>query len=335
MERTPFTRFAVISLLLSSAGFCVPGFAQLPQDSQMPSLPTPVPAPPPPDPTPDEEEGESYDTIIRASDAPWVLPDPLRKKLELKARIYHEVLRSFVADETVRRAEYKDGAVGKERVTSYGYVLVAEPGTDKTRESRREFDRKGQLKPEEVDDEEPFPPAYEWVLLFSRVNQTRFAYRHVGQRFDGFDVVHEIEFKGDLSFTDGRDIRQWEGRVLIDAFTFSPLEVEAQPTGQHERMQQLFDLYNRSFNIMGFRTGKKPNGYRATVDFGFRHTLRGPVPVRLTFPTRLRYDTHRAITPRRTTPIRASIRTYSNYQFTTTKISDSIYGEIREADGVE
>ena len=43
----------------------------------------------------------------------------------------------------------------------------------------------------------------------------------LGDGFEGFDWVRRIQFRGALPFTDGRDIRQWEGTVLVDAFTHS------------------------------------------------------------------------------------------------------------------
>ena len=65
----------------------------------------------------------------------------------------------------------------------------------------------GRIKGEAID-EEPFPPAYAWVFLFSRFHEPYFVFRLLDTKFDGFDYVHEIQFKGSLSFTDGKDIRQ-------------------------------------------------------------------------------------------------------------------------------
>ena len=66
--------------------------------------------------------------------------------------------------------------------------------------------------------------------MFSDVKEPYFDFRLVETRFDGFDLVHEIQFRGSLPFTDGKDIRQWEGVVLIDAFKFTPLEIRRQGT---------------------------------------------------------------------------------------------------------
>ena len=75
--------------------------------------------------------------------------------------------------------------------------------------------------------------------------------------------------------------------------------------------RQMFDHYNRSFNVLGMRTGKKPLGYRAHVEFGYRRELGNSQQVRLTFPTQLRYDTEKAVSPRQVQPLRASTRSYT------------------------
>jgi hypothetical protein len=300
------------------------------EDNQTPSLPIPTPPPPPPEKPP--ESAVEYKKVVEDSGEPWDMPEDLLANLAHKARIYQAVLQSFTCDESVRRAEYGGGGdVDKEKENRYGYLLVKDPLSERIRESRREFSKKGELKSGEVADAEPFPPAYEWVFLFSDYHQSLFSYRYVGQQFDGFDLVHEIEFKGALPFTSGRDIRQWEGRVLVDAFTFTPIEVHAEPTGQRERIRQMFAEYNKSFNALGMRTGKKPLGYQAQVRFGYRKDLQSTEPIRLTFPTELRYDTERAVGPHSISPVRASTRTYTNYKFYTTEISPEMLGELAQA----
>lgn len=298
------------ALLWASGGIAA---AQL-GERQPQGLPDSVPPPLPPREPPKDAPG--YDAVITETGQPWELPLDLRAALEHKARTYESYLQSFTCDETVRRAEYDSGEVTKERVQNYGYLLVKDATSDRVRESRREFAKNGELRPSEVLDEEPFPPAYEWVFLFSTFHQPLFSYRYVGQYFDGFDLVYEVQFRGALPFTDGRDIRQWEGRVLLDAFTYTPLDVEAEPSGQRDRVAQLFDSYNRSFNILGMRTGKRPLTHHAHIELGLHKELPGS-GIRLTFPTQLRYDTRSAVSPRQVVPVRASTRKYSNYKFFT------------------
>jgi len=303
-----------------------PSAAQF-EDTNQPDLPMPIP---PPMPTKEPvEDAPEYEPLVEKTDEAWELPEELLRNLARKARIYQAVLQSFTCDESVRRAKYDGGgAVSSEKENLYGYLLVKDPLSERIRESRQEFNKKGGLKDGEVLDAEPFPPAYEWVALFSDFNQSLFSYRHIGQHFDGFDVVHEIEFKGALPFSSGRDIRQWEGRVLVDAFTFTPLEVFAEPTGQQERIAASFAEFNKSFNVMGMRTGKKPMAYQAHVRFGFRKDLQASAPIRLTFPTELRYDTQQAVGPRSIVNVSASTRLYKNYKFYTTEISDEMLGDM-------
>jgi len=128
--------------------------------------------------------------------------------------------------------------------------------------------------------------------------------------------VHEIQFRGSLPFTTGQDIRQWEGAVLIDAVNYTPLEIRAEPLGQGERIDALYRQWSSSFNLLGMRTGQKPLGYRAHIQF--RHKQEG-----LSFPTELRYDTFRAVSPTQIVPHRASTRVYDDYRiFTSTATPD-------------
>jgi len=271
-------------------------------------LPDAVPPPLPPR-EPDEDLGH-YDSILGVSDAPWGLPGELLDPLFEKAAVYRDYTRRFTCVETARLAQYGSGGeADKEKIRRYGYLLVKDVVGETVREFRQEIAKDGSLKAAEVKDEEPFPPAYSWVFLFSRFNEPYFAYRSLGDRFDGFDWVYEIQFKGSLPFTDGKDIRQWEGVVLVDAVTFTPLEIHAEPTGQGDRINALYRRWARSFNLVGVRLAPRPFGYRANIQFRYRREG-------LSFPTELRYDTFRAVGGNEVTPVRASTRTYSDYAIT-------------------
>ena len=177
------------------------------------------------------------------------------------------------------------------------------------------------MRPGEIKDQEPFPPAYEWVFLFSPFNEPYFRYRFVEDRFDGYDWVLVIQFKGSLPFTDGKNIRQWEGTALVDAVTFTPIEIRAEPQGQQDRIRQLYQNYNKSFNVMGMRTAPKPLGYRAMIQF--RHSKDS-----LSCPTELRYDTFRAVSMNQVAPTKASIRTYSHYRIYRTTATPEVADKV-------
>jgi hypothetical protein len=246
-------------------------------------------------------------TLLPDDGSPWGLAGELSTKLAAVADKYRDYAVKFTCTETVRRAKFDDREAKKESSHSYGYLL--ERGDGQTiREFRQKMKADGGVSAAEVNDAEAFPPAYEWVFLFSKANQPYFAYRERGDRFEGYDWVRIFEFKGAIPYTDGRDIRQWDGVALLDATTLTPVEIRAEPGHQQERLKLLFERWSQSFNIVGFRTGPKAIGFSGRVLFQTRRD-------QLTFPTQLRYATFRAVTPKSTEPTEASTRDYSAYHF--------------------
>ncbi len=305
---------ALLGLTVSFA----PVSAQI-EDSQQ-ELPGSVPLPLPPKLPP--EDAPKYKPLVEDVPGEWVLPEELVESLQWTAGVYEEYARKFTCKETARLADYDQmGEVTKERVRSYGYLLLRGSMLEELREFRQEM-KDGKLKQGEVLDQEPFPPAYSWVFLFSAFFEPYFDFRLLDSRFEGFDLVYEIQFRGSLPFTDGKDIRQWQGRVLVDRFRYTPLLIEAEPSGQSERLEALYRLWAKSFNVLGFRTGKKPLGYQASIQFDFR---KGD----LTFPTTLRYDTQRAVSPYQLVTVQASTRAYSDYRFTGVTAEPSIGQVVR------
>jgi hypothetical protein len=309
-----------IALALALA-LALPAGASAQADTRQSGLPDPIPPPLPPPPKPDDAFG--YEPLVPESDLPWGLDAELLAPLHRAAEIYRAYMRKFTCEEEARVAEYGEtGEVSDEKVRHYGYILVKSSTGDAVREYRQEIGKNGELKSGEVRDEEPFPPAYAWVFLFSRFNENYFSYRYIEERFDGFDWVHEIQFKGSQPFTDGKDIRQWEGSVLIDAVTHTPIEIRAEPLGQLERIRALYQRWASSFNFMGMRSAPKPLGFRAEIQFRERRES-------LAFPTELRYDTFRAVGAGDVVPTRASVRSYRNYRIQRVDV-DSEVGETVE-----
>jgi len=302
-------RRSCTACVLLALGLLVPVPPVLGQEPPAHDQSEPDPIPPPvPKPKAPEQAG-NYEPLVPDSDDPWGLDPSLLEMLFEKAVVYRDFTRRFTCTETARLADYDGtGTVSDERIRRYGYLLTTSAAGDSVRELRQLVGRNGTLKPDPVEDEEPFPPAYAWVFLFSRFNEPYFGFRYLGDRFDGFDWVHEIQFKGGLPFTDGKDIRQWEGMALVDAVTFNPIEIRAEPTGQRERIDALYRRWSGSFNVLGMHSAPKPLGFRARIQF--RDRKKG-----LSFPTELRYDTFRAVSPQRIVPTKASTRSYQNYQF--------------------
>jgi hypothetical protein len=314
----PTTTLAGLTLLGLALLFAPPALAQI--EDRQDNLPDPIPPPLPKQAPP--EDAPKYESIIEdAPEEAWHLPADILAGVQATAAVYADYARRFVCVEEARLADY-DAAqqVKKEKIRDYGYLLLRGSVGDPVREFRQHLAKDGTPKGE-VDDSEPFPPAYAWVFLFSKFFEPYFDFRLVDTRFEGFDLVHEIHFRGSLPFTDGKDIRQWEGRVLVDAFYYTPLQLEAEPVGQKERLDGLFRLWSQSFNLLGFRTGKKPLGYHARLEFGLK---KGD----LRLPTTLRYDTRRVVAPEQLVMVSASTRSYSDYRFTDVTAEDPRIGPV-------
>jgi hypothetical protein len=276
-----------------------------------------APPQPPPEKSDEKDEGEpdpAYMTLLPDDGTPWGLPAELQARLAAVAEQYLDYAVKFTSVETVRKAKFSDGEAKKETSRQYGYLL--ERGADQSiLEFRQKMKSDGTITSTEVNDSEAFPPAYAWVFLFSKQNQPYFAYRERGDRFEGYDWVRIFEFKGAVPYTDGKEIRQWDGVVLVDAATLTPVEIRAEPSHQAERLKMLFDRWSQSFNVIGFRVGPKPFGYSGRVLYQTRKD-------NLTFPTQLRYTTFRAVSPKRTESTDASTRDYSQYKFFKTESNE-------------
>jgi hypothetical protein len=284
------------------------------------NLPDPIP-PPLPRKEPREDVREYEGIIPDAPEEAWGLPQEILEAVQATAAVYEDYARRFVCHEEARLADYDQAdQVKKEKTRKYGYLLLRGSVGEPVNEFRQNIGKDGQYKGQ-VDDAEPFPPAYAWVFLFSRFFEPYFDFRLVDTRFEGFDLVHEIHFRGSVPFTDGRDIRQWEGKILVDAFYSTPIELKAEPVGQRERLEALYSLWAQSFNLLGFRMGKKPLGHYATLRFEVK---KGD----LRLPTMLRYDTHRVIGPQQVMMVRASTRSYSQYRFTDVTAEDPRIGKL-------
>jgi hypothetical protein len=276
--------------------------------TEPPMLPPPRPPQPSPTPSGDTDTTDpAYMSLLPDDGSPWGLQPEMAEKLAGVAENYLDYAVRFACTEAVRRAKFTDGEAKKETVKRYGYILERGDGRD-VAEYRQKLRNDGSVTDTVVNDAEAFPPAYAWVFLFAKVNQPYFAYRERGDRFEGYDWVRIFEFKGAIPYTDGRDIRQWDGVVLVDATTLTPVEIRAEPSRQAERLKMMFDRWAQSFNIVGFRTGPKPEGFSGRVLFQSRRD-------KLTFPTELRYTSFRAVSPKHTEPTTASTREYSDYKF--------------------
>lgn len=249
----------------------------------------------------------------------WGLPRRWLVRLAQQADAYLDRSYRFTCVETSRRVRYREvRPVIRER--KYEYVPGGIYAGNTVPEFRLQIAPRGRVGKPVKARAEPFPSADDWTQLFSARNQPFFMYRDLGVRLEGFDLVREIEFRGWLRFTDGRDIREWEGIALVEASGFRIVGVRARPKDQQVRVAYLFDKWARSLKIsvglfagpwflpiVTFRTARRPLAYHCEVRFDhWRQEIR--------LPTLLRYETRRAVSRKRTERRLVSTRRYEHYR---------------------
>ena len=262
---------------------------------------------PPPLPPPTYEAAREHRPVVRETGQPWGLSEALLARLAAQAERHAELAFKFTCDETVFVGRYGGGdSADKEKTRKFAYFLVRDGPEGSLTEHRRKLTGggKGSFR-----DDDLVPPPYAWSSLFGVSNRSYFSFRHVGERTVGFDRAHEIQFRGVLPYHKGRDIREWEGTILVDAADGAPLSIVAEPRGQHARLQQVHRRYVQAFKIMGISLRRRPLGVRLELAFGQLIDERR-------FPTRSRVDRFQMVTAGRVIPLRASTRLYCNYRFT-------------------
>lgn len=250
-----------------------------------------------------------------ADPAPWGLPEPLLDGLTAAAEAYLERSYRFTCVETLRSVRYgPQRAALRERL--FEYVPRGTHAGREMREFRLQIDPQGRAGKLVTGGAPRFPTADEWTQLFSVWNRPHFMYRDLGTRRDDFDLVREIEFRGWRTFTDGRDIREWEGVALVEVERLRLVEVRARPRNQAARLAFSFDRWARSWKIsfgifagpwfvplVTIRTVRAPLAYQAHVRFDhWREDIR--------LPTLLQYDTLRVVGRSRLERHRVSTRLY-------------------------
>jgi hypothetical protein len=246
------------------------------------------------------------------------LPLELRSSLESVAETYADHALRFAATEVVRWARYgKDGEATRERSTPTGYVLVRNP-EDGTLEEHRD----GKVDAERL----PVPPAYEWTLLFHPVHRGHIDFHDEGFESLGFRLGRRIGFRGALPYIDGTDVREWEGTILLDDVTLLPIELDARPRGQAERLRARYLKRQESLKISvtlfggklwTFRTVERPLGQRIRVRFA-------PQANGLALPVEYRIETFEQVARDTTRPRTQAVRTYRDYRFFRTETEERL-----------
>jgi hypothetical protein len=217
-----------------------------------------------------------------ASEPSWRLAPWLSRELAAQAEAYRAHRTGFTSLEEIRSTRYRDDE--RKRALPYGPPLPGLPYDDESSpEFRLRTERTGSRQKRAPGKLKRFPSAHDWAMLFSAENQPFFMCREIGIRLEGFDLIREIRFRGALPFTDGRDIREWEGVALVDAARFRVIEIRARPGNQAARLRWLFERWSRSFKItigisagpffipgLSIRFARRPLAYRCFVRFDDR-----------------------------------------------------------------
>jgi hypothetical protein len=205
------------------------------------------------------------DPYAQDQGAPWGLPEELLERLALRAAEYEAAASEFECSETTQRVKYPRGraAEGATREATYTFAFADGSITPvSVHGSGKSVKRYGKSNA---------PPAHAWTQLFTKRNQPYFAYRDLGEVPHAFGKARKIQFRGSLPYSDGADVRQWEGTVLIDPYSLQPLELDAQPLHLWPRLERQRREYVRSFKIAFFglliRFKKRPIAERVHVRF--------------------------------------------------------------------
>jgi hypothetical protein len=245
----------------------------------------------------------------------WRLSPWLSVELAAQADAYLAHRTGFTALEDIRSTRYRTEE--RKGDLPYGPSLRGLPyGDESNPEFQLRLEHTGRRHKRVPGKLNRFPSPHDWATLFSTENQPFFMFREVGTRLEGFDLVREIRFRGALPFTDGRDIREWEGVALVDAGLFRIIEIRARPGNQEARLRWRFERWSRSFKITigifagpffipgpSIRFARRPLAYRCFVRFDERRE-------EIWLPTLLSYEIRRAVSRERTVLRLLSTRRY-------------------------
>lgn len=248
------------------------------------------------------------------------LPPGLLDKLSKKSQEYENYALKFICTEISRRATYdqSSGEYGIEKLENLDYLLEANPYEGRFSAYRQKIKKTSSgtyRRP--IHFKMNFPEAYSWVFIFSKNFRNVMKYGYHGKEIYGYKLAHVISFRGFQPFSDGKDIREWEGQLWIEEGTWNILKVEATPIHQEDILEIKRLEYNRAFSIMGIKLKKKPLGYSCTVYFDFEQEG-------LSFPTEARNEIFEPIGKKKIRPHSAIILNYVDYHFFKTKAREEM-----------
>lgn len=244
-------------------------------------------------------------------------PEHLLDRLSEKSEEYERYALKFVCTEILRKASYNlaKKEYKKEDFEHMDYLLEINP--EKGRFSAFRQKARKTTPGRAVNIEMNFPEAYSWVFIFSKNFRNSMKYGYHGKEIYFYKLAHIISFRGFQPFTDGKDIRQWEGRLWVEEGTWNILKVEAKPIHQDDILELKRLEYNRAFSFMGLKFKKKPLGYSCTVYFDFEHEG-------LSFPTEARNEMFQPVSEKENAPHSKIILSYADYLFFKTESREEV-----------
>jgi hypothetical protein len=237
--------------------------------------------------------------------APWKLPEDMLDRLTRRAEEYERAALSLECRETMHRVKFpRSGKTAEHAANEVTYLLELEDGSlVPVRRRGRSIRRPRKMAA---------PPAHAWTQLFAAHIQPYMAYRDVGEVPHAFGPARKIQFRGAVPYTDGRDIREWEGTVLVDSFSLLPLEIDARPLNFWPRLRHQHAVYLQSFRFVffgiPFRFKKKPLGERVHVRFDMQSND-------LTLPVAAQVETVEMVSPDQVVARSRTRVDYDSYQF--------------------
>ncbi len=254
------------------------------------------------------------------------LPTGLLDKLAAKSKEYEQYALKFVCTEITRKASYipSKGEYRREKLEHLDYLLEVNPHDGRFSAYRQRVNKTiYRITRSEVKREMNFPEPYSWIFIFSRNFRNTMKYGYLGKEIYPYKLAHIISFRGFQPFSDGRDIREWEGKLWVEEKTWNILKVEAKPIHQDDILELKRLEYNRAFSFMGIKLKKKPIGFSCTVYFDFEHEG-------LSFPTEARYELFEQISEKETRPHSKIILSYADYHFFRTESKEEILRFLKD-----
>lgn len=266
---------------------------------------------------PDEEKKEK--ALYQETQYP-PLPEGLLEQLSEKSEEYEHYALKFVCTEMSRKASYNASKQEymSEKLEHFDYLLEVNPKVDRfTAYRQRMMKTVHQFTQSVVDFKMNFPEAYSWVFIFSKNFRNIMKYGYFGKEIYFYKLAHIISFRGFQPFSDGRDIRQWEGKLWVEEGTWNILKVEAKPIHQDDILELKRLEYNRAFSFMGLKFKKKPIGYSCKIYFDYEYEG-------LSFPTEARNEMFEPISEKETVPYSKIILSYADYHFFETESREEV-----------